>query len=262
MSTIFYVPSENGWEDTAASGYYTRLKVEQDYNSTTNRSTFTVTPQFKGQYEWGTFTLTDGSITANGATLVSFQMDGGYYRYTAQFFSSQWSDIYTAYPGYPTSWTFTADHNGYGTCTVLFTDTAYTNGKSFNGSASTSFPGVARTYTLSISTDAHSHVTVTNNGVALSNGDTFTYGSQLAVSFSADAGYALDTHTINGYIVNTTTTYWAYTNISVVATSIALGLLYRYVSGAWKPYFLYLYHNGAWKRYRPYVYSGGQWKAG
>jgi hypothetical protein len=251
----FYIPDENGW---ASGNYYTRLKVEQSYNSANNRSMFTVTPQFRGAYEYNTANITGGSITADDITFKTFGIEDGGYPYRAVLLTT-WSDIYVAYSGYPGSWSFQKDHDGYGNCTVNFTNTVVLgeNTAVFNGSTSTTFPGTARTYSLTITTDAHSHVTVTRNGVELVNGATLTHGDRIVVTFSADNGYAILTHTVNGYIVESGFDYWVTGDISVIATSEALGLVYIRRSENFVSHKVYIRKSGTWVQYRPYIFKNG-----
>lgn len=55
-----------------------------------------------------------------------------------------------------------------------------------------------QSFTLSISQGTGSTISVKRNNVSLSNGDTIYYGDVLAISISANTGYNIGTHTVNG----------------------------------------------------------------
>lgn len=259
MANTFYVPSESGW--VASQNYYTRLKVVQSYNSANNRSTFTITPQFRGAYEINTAQITGGSIKADSTTLKSFGVEDNMYPYRAILLTT-WSDIWDARTQASASWTYAKNHNPDGTCTINFTDTVVLGlgAATFNGSSSKTFPGTARTYTLTVTADAHATVTVKDGNTTLSSGSTITYGHTLTVTAAAANGYQVKTFTINGTSKTSPATVAVTGNVTVAVTTEALGFAYLRTGSAWSPYLIYLYVSGAWQRYRAYIYTNGAWR--
>ena len=55
-----------------------------------------------------------------------------------------------------------------------------------------------KSYTLSVSQGSGSWISVTRNGSSLSNGSTIYHGDTLIISFGANTGYNLESHTVNG----------------------------------------------------------------
>lgn len=74
------------------------------------------------------------------------------------------------------------------------------------------------TYILSISQGKGTTISVLRNGSSLSDGDTLYYGDILSISISANTGYNISTHTVNG--TNWTTGNFTVTQaVAVIATA-------------------------------------------
>lgn len=121
----FYIPNESGWSDNGTLGATAklRLKVERSYNSVTNKSTLTITPQSYND-RWGKkcYLLKNASLTLNGNTVYS---GGGtdqqsttiYVQYTG---SATWANATDQSTGNIVAWTATVDHASDGSATFNF----------------------------------------------------------------------------------------------------------------------------------------------
>lgn len=273
MANTYYLPSESGW---ASGNYKLRLKVVQTYNSSSNQSSVTITPQFAALYEYGTYNLISGLLQykASGesakTTLWNFALrtSSNNIPYRAVFASGQaWTDLTklsTAAGDWPTSISKTWSHGNDGTLSVTFYAEAVTansgsNTATFTGNQAKNFPGTARTYTLTITKDGHTTVTAKRGSTTLSNGATITYGDVLTVTAGAASGYQLKTFTINGASKTSPASVTVTGNVSVAATSEAMGLARIRKGGAYATYACYIRKNNAWVRHRPYIRKNGQW---
>lgn len=117
MAEAFYIPSEEGWRCTGAySCYFMRMAVTRNYDVATNRSTFTVVLQAKGDSRAysGTYRITRGTLSCGGSTLCSFS--GGH---TVVIYGDEtWRDVTTG--GGTARWTFDKTHDADGYLTVSF----------------------------------------------------------------------------------------------------------------------------------------------
>lgn len=275
MANTYYVPSESGW---ISGEYKTRLKVVQTYNTSSNQSSITVTPQFSSLYEFGTYGILSGAFQFSvGSSSAKTNMwdfaasvSGSLVRYRVYYASEQaWRDM-TLAPGvnateWPTSYTRTFSHSLDGTLSLTFyAASVLTNSGSsnatFTGQSTKSFPGTARTYTLTITKDTHATVTVKDGSASLSSGSTITYGHTLTVTVAAANGYQVKTFKINGVSKTSPASVTVTGNVTVAVTTEALGFAYLRVGSAWSPYLIYLYVSGAWQRYRAYIYTSGAWR--
>lgn len=275
MANTYYLPSESGW---ASGNYKARLKVVQTYNSSTNQSSITVTPQFSAVYEYGSYGILSGSFqfssgsSSTKTTMWDFSQraSGNLIPYRAPYGSGQaWRDMTVASglstSTWPTSYTRTFSHNLDGTLSLTFyASSVLTNSGSanatFTGQSTKSFPGTARTYTLTITKDAHAVVTVKDGSTILPSGSTITYGHTLTVTAAAANGYQIKTFIINGASKTSPASVIVTGNVTVAVTTEALGFAYLRTGSAWSPYLIYLYVSGAWQRYRAYIYTSGAWR--
>ena len=127
--------------------------------------------------------------------------------------------------------------------------TAHTlNGASFpsggthtvSGAVSVAAAAVTKTYALTISAGTGSTVTVRRNGTALANGATLTHGDVLTVSFAAQSGYELLTHTVNGASFPSGGSHTVSGAVTAAATARRIGLLRLDTGSAVKKYRLLL----------------------
>ena len=204
----YYLPNESGWSDNGilGSAVKLRLKLEQSYSMADNRSMLLITPQFYSQSYGGQFILLDNALfTLNGDTLLE---GGGHGTDSLGYFvemlaNDRWQDLRYSIDGQTASWAASIDHAANGQATAsfgvkmkLYRDrNAY---MSFINLSASQTLNETRQFTLTISAGANCTVSVLRNGSALANGAAITYGERLTVRFSADEGYRLSTHTVNG----------------------------------------------------------------
>lgn len=165
----------------------------------------------------GSYTVT---LNANGGSVSPTSKTAA--RTTAYTFyrwKSSGGTLYVAGASYTAneSTTMTAQWNSSTTTAAVTLPTPSRTGYTFKGwntdsSASTGVTGnytpsgnvtlyaiwQKNSYTLSMSAGAGSSITVMRGSTSLANGATIYYGDSLTVSFAADIGYDLRTHTING----------------------------------------------------------------
>ena len=226
---IYYVPGEAGWNDngTLGSAAQLRLKLETSYDAAANRSTLTVTMQGRAPNYGGRFQLLDNALVRlNDTTLLSGGGSGtGPLSYGVNFQNdSAWHDLSDG-TGQSCRWTATVDHaaDGRATATLSVTARLYYSDSyymSFYGLSASQALDETRTFTLSISAGPGSAVTVLRNGTAISNGAALTYGDRLAVSFSAQSGYDLASHTLNGASFPSGGTHTVTGAVAVAATAV------------------------------------------
>lgn len=215
VTTTHYVPNKDGWNN---NGYNFRLKVDQDYDNVNNESVLTVSLEsYHGAYS-GTHNFLDGYIKVNGTAIATL---GTSYKITYNA-SNTWQQIKSS--SGPNEWKYTVNHNSSGNATVNF-ETAgrmymYYNGNNYYGdmdkTMSYTFTGV-RAFSLSISAGANSSIAVTRGGSALSSTDLIYYEDVLTITFGADEGYNLGTHTVNGETFISGETHIVYDDVSVIS---------------------------------------------
>jgi hypothetical protein len=88
------------------------------------------------------------------------------------------------------------------------------------GATSKSVPiSQPRSFTLSVSAGTGSTISVSRNGTPLSDGASVDYGDVLTITFAANTGYNLATHTVNGSAFTSGSTYTVSGNVAVAATA-------------------------------------------
>ena len=223
----YYLPDESGWSEDHGEYYWLRLKVEQSYDSGSNTSTLVITPQAKKNGDALLFHVLDNTyLRVGGTTLLAKQSDAGTgdtgYRFNHT--GTDWTDM-TQGNGSVKSFTTAVAHGQDGSASVVFETHgrfAYSSSvsRSFfdNGDASLSLSGNA-SYTLTVSAGTGAAVTVTRGGTALASGATVRYGDVLTVSFAAQAGYDLTSHTVNGTSFTSGGTHTVTGNVTAAATA-------------------------------------------
>ena len=205
---IYYLPGEAGWNDNGTLGAAARLrlKLEASYDAAANRSTLTLTMQACAPNYGGRYMLLDNALLQlNGTDLLRGGGSGSAsLNYYVDFGGdSAWHDLCSLATGQAQRWTATLDHaaDGKATATLGVTARLYYSDSyymSFYGLSASQALDETRTFTLTISAGTGSAVTVLRNGTALPSGAVLTYGDRLTVNFSAQSGYALTAHTLNG----------------------------------------------------------------
>lgn len=86
-------------------------------------------------------------------------------------------------------------------------------------------------YLLTISQGTGSTVTVKRDGTALENGAEINHGDVLVITFAASAGYALQTHTVNGSVFTSGGSHTVTAAVSVAATASVLAYVLTIAAG-------------------------------
>lgn len=89
---------------------------------------------------------------------------------------------------------------GYTLTTHTVNNNAFTSGNSYSVSGNVTVKSAATlaTYTLTINQGTGTTISVKKGSTVLNNGATISYGDSLIISISANTGYILGTHTVNG----------------------------------------------------------------
>lgn len=112
-------------------------------------------------------------------------------------------------------------NTGYNIATHKVNTTDWTSGSwTVSGAVSVVATATLKTYTLSISQGTGSTILVKKGSTTLHNGDTITHFDSLSISISANTGYNLGTHTVNGQ--NWSSGSWTVTGAVVVISTAAL----------------------------------------
>ena len=102
------------------------------------------------------------------------------------------------------------------------------NGKTFtsgdihtvSASVAVAVSAILKTFKLTISAGTGTTITVLKSGAALANGATITYGDKLTVNFELNAGYILQSHTVNDADFTSGDVHEVTGNVTVAATAI------------------------------------------
>lgn len=170
----------------------------------------------------------------------------------------------TIYDGDVLTITFSAS-TGYNLSVHTVNGSTFTSGNTHTVSANVTVKSTAtvKSYALSISAGAHSTIAVNRTsspkqGAAtgtLSNGAIIYYSDVLVISFAADEGYELTTHTVNGSNFDSGNTHTVTANVDVTSTAKALGLVY--IGNV--AYQAYIGNGTSWDLVTPYVGNGTSW---
>lgn len=231
----FYVPSQAGWNDngTLGSAAQLRLKLEKNYNAAANQSTLTLTMQGRAPNYGGRYMLLNNALVKlNNTTLLS---GGGNATSSLDYYidfggDSEWHNLCSKATGQTQSWTAMVDHAADGTATATLSVTArlYRSDSyymSFYNLSGSQTLDETRHFTLSISAGTGSTITVKRGSSTLSNGATLTHGDTLTISFTAQSGYELLTHTVNGASFTSGGTHTVTAAVTVSASARRLGLV-------------------------------------
>lgn len=210
---------------SARNGIF-RMWYTETTNQAANTSTITIDRcQFASTNYYGSVFYGDGIIQINGTTLVTLK-DSGVYVGT----QNDYYDI----PGSAGSQSIVISHNadGTGSFTVtlkgrpgvyndmnMFCNISAGGSWEYNGSVYPSLTPIARQFTLSVSAGTGSNITVKRNGTTIYGGATVTYGDVLTITFGANTGYNLGTHTVNGSTFTSGNTHTVTAAVSVISTA-------------------------------------------
>ena len=151
------------------------------------------------------------------------------------------------------------------------TTASYTDGQNWNRSNGNNYTLYAvwklNTYTLSISAGTGSTVTVDRTSSpkggastgSLNSGAIIYYSDVLNITFGAESGYEIETHTVNGSTFASGDSHTVTSAVVVVATAKQMGLVLVYGEASFQKYLIYIYNGADWDMYIPYVYDGAAW---
>lgn len=110
---------------------------------------------------------------------------------------------------------------GYNLGTHTVNGVTFTSGGTHTVAADVTVVATAskKTFVLTISQGTGSIITVKRSGAPLSNGATITYGDVLTISFGAEIGYDLGSHTVNGAAFDSGGTHTVTAAVAVVSTA-------------------------------------------
>lgn len=229
----------NGWYGNGNGGYaYFRFAVESAYNAGVNTSAVSIKLQVKvtgnATYCWP-YVLGEGTLTYGGTT---FTFPGSGYSIPTPA-KDTWYTL--QYGGSDAVWTKTVNHSDSGSASITLSLSGirllYSSDKLYyitlGGTNSVTVDlSQNRTFTLSVSAGTGSTITVKKNGAALANGASITYGDVLTVTFSANSGYNLATHTLNGSTFTSGNTHTVTGNVAVASTATPKGYTLTISPGA------------------------------
>ena len=225
----YYVPNETGWTDTGILGNAAqmRLKLDRSYNASANRSTLTVTLQCRSPNYGGRYLLLNNALVKlNDTVLINGggNATGALNAYVDLNCDTAWHNLVDSTSGQTLSWTATVNHaaDGKATATLSVKVRLYRNDSyylTFYDLSGSQTMNETRQFTLSISAGTGSTITVKRSGTTLTNGATLTYGDQLTISFGAQTGYNLATHTVNGSTFPSGGSHTVTGAVSVVSTA-------------------------------------------
>lgn len=120
-------------------------------------------------------------------------------------------------------------------------------------------------YKLTISAGTGSTIAVSRTSSpasstgTLSNGATIYDGDVLMITFIANSGYEIETHTVNGTSFASGGTHTVAADVAIVATAKALGLVYIDNGTTLEAYMIYIDNGSSWDQYVPYIDNGSGW---
>lgn len=232
----YYIPSQSGWKATSTTKTtYLRIKVVTSYNASTDKTTATFTLEaYNSSYTRQNWSNTKyGSLKVNGDKLQDFTLNS--YWVVNTYADTTFRQITSSYSGYPSSWSKTVQHDastGVATFNVALDFRLYhsNSGSPLNsyfedktGSVSlTSY----REFTLSVSAGTGSGIVIERTASpkgeslgVLSNGAAVYRADTLSFSYSADTGYTIGTHTVNGTMRANGYSFQVTDNVSAVTTA-------------------------------------------
>ena len=114
-------------------------------------------------------------------------------------------------------------------------------------------------YALSVSAGTGSTVTVTRNGTTLSVNNPIYYNDKLTITFGAETGYSLATHTVNGSEFTSGSSHTVTGNVTIIATATATVTLTgtAHIDGV--EYTVCIEDGTNWNEYEAYIDNGTSW---
>lgn len=94
---------------------------------------------------------------------------------------------------------------------------------------------------------------------ALSSGATIYHGDVLEVTFTANPGYSIETHTLNGTEFTSGNSHTVAGDVVVIVTAKILGAAYIEIDGVQMMFLVYIDTGSDWVQAVPYVDDGTSW---
>ena len=279
--------SEDSYTDNSSRTLYATWKTAS-YNYTYVLPTGTPT---KNQTVTVTFNANNGSTTKSSQPSTRAMKFNGWYtepeggtkRTTSSKISAdetvyaQYVNGTSAYPSVTLPTATQCTREGYNllgwAASSSATTATYVPGASYTPTATTTLYAVWQKITYKLS------LTMSNTGVVvnvrraksdigggsiglLSNGDTLYYKDELTVSYSVNTGYTLQTATINGVTMGSTSENIVVTGNQAVVITVELGAIMYIGDGvSWGQYQIFIGDGASWHQYQAYIGNGASWDA-
>lgn len=154
-------------------------------------------------------------------------------------------------------------NTGYDLASMSHDDGTYT----VSGNIRVSATATVKSYKLTISAGTGSTITVNRTSSPkkgastgnLSDGATIYYSDVLEITFAAGAGYEITTHTVNGSAFTSGNTHTVTANVTVIAITNTLGLVYIDNGTTLEAYLIYIDNGSSWEQHIPYIDNGSGW---
>jgi len=192
---------------------------ESNTNVSANTSQVTVTLTYSrtntGYETYGTWAgyLVIQADNSSGTTLARYPAEGTTSKQISITYNSNTVAI---------SQTFTITHKSDGSRKLYITAEGGISGTSFTStyiSGTATLDTIQTAYRLTLTHDSYSSITVQRGGVDITNGVIYK-GETLTVTFSANSGYALATHTVNGTTKASGSTFTVSGDTTVESTAV------------------------------------------
>ena len=158
---------------------------------------------------------------------------------------------------------------GYDLGTHTVNGTSFTSGGSHTvtGAVTVASTATVKSFTLTISAGRGTTITVRRTSSPRQGASTGTliagakiyYGDVLTVSFTANSGYLLQSHTVNNVTFTSGASHTVTGAVTAAATALAVGA-YLNTGTEFGIYQLYIYGGSSWGLYRAKIYNGSAWE--
>ena len=254
-----------GWEGYFVVGYTT------SYDPASNTTTVTLSESVQHRY-YGL----NGYRTSASLNITVRADDSGDNGTASGSYTSTTNGGTDNFYSYPSPRVITVQHTGKTgakSVTISASSTLYlwigaSNESATSGSGSVSVQtGTFTSYTLSTSAGTGSTIAVNRTSSnfggtgGLSNGATIYLHDVLQITFGADPGYKLKTHTVNGSEFASGGTHTVSGNVTIVAVAELQGLVYIHNGTTWGMYQAFIDNGSKWIECIPYVDNGSGWKS-
>lgn len=264
-----FVINYGGWQGYDWTGRVT-IWYETSYDPISNATTVilgeSAQHSYSGVYNYYTHSTLDITVRANDSG-SSGTASGSYTSTT----NGGWDNYYS----YPSPRVITVQHNNtageksvtISASSMLRVHLVYDDYSTTYASGSTSIQTgtYTPTYALSINAGTGSAIVVnrTSSSIGgtgnLSNGATLYQNDVLKITFGANEGYALKTHTVNDSTFTSGNSHTVSGNVVIVSTAERQGIIYIDNGSGWDAYQVYIDNGSSWDMYIPYIDNGSGW---